>query len=119
MRKAGLGVAYAAASYMRRRKILLRDPRIITASIYRDQNALTEDLQRVMESHYGQPLGWFFKQWIYEPGYPQLDASLGVWSESSKELTLRIEERTITGVYTGCRLMSNSKSTRTAAAKTI
>jgi aminopeptidase N len=59
---------------------------------YRDRNALTEDLQRVMEFHYGQPLGWFFKQWIYEPGYPQLDASWR-WSESSRELTLRIEQR--------------------------
>jgi len=59
---------------------------------YRDRNALTEDLQRVMESHYGQPLGWFFKQWIYEPGYPQLDA-VWRWNESSKELTLRIEEK--------------------------
>jgi aminopeptidase N len=59
---------------------------------FRDRNALTEDLQGVMESHYGQPLGWFFKQWIYEPGYPQLDASWR-WNESSKELTLRIEEK--------------------------
>jgi aminopeptidase N len=58
---------------------------------YRDRNALTEDLQRVMEFHYRQPLGWFFKQWIYEPGYPQLDA-VWRWNESAKELTLRIEQ---------------------------
>ena len=58
---------------------------------YRDRNTLTPDLQRVMEHHYGQPLDWFFKQWIYEPGYPQLDA-VWQWNESAKELTLHIEQ---------------------------
>lgn len=58
---------------------------------YRDRNALTEDLQHVMEFHYGQPLGWFFQQWIYEPGYPQLDA-VWRWDENAKELALRIEQ---------------------------
>jgi aminopeptidase N len=65
---------------------------------YRDRNALTEDLQRVMEFHYGQPLGWFFKQWIYEPGYPQLDARWR-WNEGAKELTLRIEQRQSQSVF--------------------
>ena len=65
---------------------------------YRDRNALTEDLQRVMESNYGQPLDWFFKQWIYEPGYPQLEA-VWRWNESSKELTLRIEQKQSQIVY--------------------
>jgi len=58
---------------------------------YRDRNALTEDLQRVMEFHFGQPLAWFFKQWIYEPGYPQLDA-VWRWNDGAKELTLQIEQ---------------------------
>ncbi|MBO0799030.1 MAG: M1 family peptidase, partial [Blastocatellia bacterium] len=58
---------------------------------YRDRNALTEDLQHVMEFHFGQPLGWFFKQWIYEPGYPRLDA-VWHWDENAKDLTLRIEQ---------------------------
>ncbi len=56
---------------------------------YRNGNALTEDFQRVMEFHYGQPLGWFFKQWIYEPGYPQLDA---VWRWNEKGVTLHVEQ---------------------------
>jgi aminopeptidase N len=58
---------------------------------YRDRNALTEDLQRVMEFHYGQPLGWFFKQWVYEPGYPQLDA-VWRWNEAAKALTIRVQQ---------------------------
>src|SRR5262249_27631603 len=63
---------------------------------YRDRNALTEDLERVLEFHYGQPLGWFFKQWIYEPGYPQLDA---VWRWNEQELTLRIEQKQPQNVF--------------------
>ena len=58
---------------------------------YRDRNALTEDFQRVMEFHHGQPLGWFFKQWIYEPGYPVLDANWR-WDEAAKELKLTIKQ---------------------------
>jgi aminopeptidase N len=58
---------------------------------YRDRNALTEDLQRVMEFHAGQPLGWFFRQWIYEPGYPILDATWR-WDEQAKELRVRVKQ---------------------------
>jgi len=58
---------------------------------YRDRNALTEDLQRVMEFHYGQALGWFFKQWFYQPGYPQLDARWQ-WNQAAMELILQIEQ---------------------------
>jgi len=34
--------------------------------------ATTEDFQQVCEEHTGQDLGWFFQQWIYEPGHPVL-----------------------------------------------
>ncbi len=58
---------------------------------YRDRNALTEDLQRVMELHAGQPLDWFFKQWIYEPGYPIYDTAWR-WDERAKELRLSVKQ---------------------------
>ncbi len=32
--------------------------------------ATTEDLQQAFEQVYGDSLGWFFHQWVYEPGYP-------------------------------------------------
>ncbi len=32
--------------------------------------ATTEDLQHVFEEHTGRDWGWFFQQWIYEPGHP-------------------------------------------------
>ena len=59
---------------------------------YRDRNALTDDFRMVMEFHYGQPLDWFFKQWIFEPGYPIYDASWN-WNETAKELTLRVTQK--------------------------
>ncbi|HEX9885300.1 MAG TPA: M1 family metallopeptidase [Longimicrobiales bacterium] len=32
--------------------------------------ALTDDLRQVMEEAHGADLGWFFHQWLREPGYP-------------------------------------------------
>ena len=43
---------------------------------YRDTNALTEDLQRVMEKASTQNLQQFFQQWAYVPGHPVLK---GTW----------------------------------------
>lgn len=37
------------------------------------KNAMTEDFQKVMETVSGQNLTWFFKQWIYQAGQPELD----------------------------------------------
>ncbi|MFP5261130.1 MAG: M1 family aminopeptidase [Blastocatellia bacterium] len=59
---------------------------------YRDRNALTVDLQRVMEFHAGRPLDWFFKEWFYEPGYPIYDATWR-WDEGAKQLRLRVTQR--------------------------
>jgi aminopeptidase N len=40
---------------------------------YRDQNASTDDLRRVMEAASGQPLQWFFDQWLTRSGVPRLE----------------------------------------------
>ena len=37
-------------------------------------NALTNDLRRVFEEVSGQELGWFFDQWVHQPGYPVLES---------------------------------------------
>ena len=42
---------------------------------YRDSNATSADFQHVMEQTAGKQLGWFFHQWLYQPGYPQLDVT--------------------------------------------
>jgi aminopeptidase N len=58
---------------------------------HRDGNALTEDFQHAMELRSGQKLDWFFRQWIYEPGFPAYDAAWS-WDEPSKRLRLRVRQ---------------------------
>ena len=41
--------------------------------LYRLDNALTADFQRVMEAYSGRDLKTFFQQWIFTPGHPQLE----------------------------------------------
>jgi hypothetical protein len=33
-------------------------------------NAITADLQRIAEQHYGSSLQWYFDQWVYRAGHP-------------------------------------------------
>ena len=35
-------------------------------------NATSDDLRRALEQSSGQPLGWFFDQWLRRPGFPEL-----------------------------------------------
>lgn len=39
---------------------------------HRHSTALTADLQREFERASGQPLGWFFEQWLRRPGHAEL-----------------------------------------------
>jgi aminopeptidase N len=59
---------------------------------HRDRNASTDDLRKVMEFHAGLPLGWFFRQWIFEPGHPVYEATWR-WDESEKQVSLKIRQR--------------------------
>jgi aminopeptidase N len=58
---------------------------------FRDSSVLSEDFQRVMERAAGRDLGWFFRQWLYQPGYPQLAAELRVDS-AARTATLRVRQ---------------------------
>lgn len=40
---------------------------------------LTDDFRRVMEVSSGQELGWFFSQWLYQPGFPTFEVE-SEWS---------------------------------------
>jgi len=42
---------------------------------HRNGNALSDDLRRELEASSGQPLGWFFEQWLRRPGFPELTTS--------------------------------------------
>jgi aminopeptidase N len=42
---------------------------------YRDSSVTSEDFERVMERASGLALGWFFTEWLRQPGYPELDVT--------------------------------------------
>ncbi len=42
---------------------------------YRDGNATTDDFRREMEEASGQPLDWFFRQWLHRGGSPKVEGS--------------------------------------------
>ena len=57
---------------------------------YRNANALSEDLQRIMEKASGQKLDTFFKQWLYQPGLPIVEVQLQTTAKRNKQqLTIR------------------------------
>jgi aminopeptidase N len=60
-------------------------------SEYLHATALSADLQRIMEDVSGQELGWFFDQWLYRPGYPQVEVR-STWNEESKSLALIVTQ---------------------------
>jgi len=45
------------------------------ASTYAAKNASTEDFRRVVEKHMGEPMDWFFNQWVYGTEVPTFDFS--------------------------------------------
>jgi aminopeptidase N len=55
---------------------------------FRDSNASTEDLRRVMEETSGADLDWFFQQWLYRPGSPVVS---GGWKYNSAAKVVEIE----------------------------
>jgi aminopeptidase N len=54
---------------------------------YRDGNASSDDLRRVMEETSGTELGWFFQQWLLRPGSPVVE---GTWEYDAAAKQVRI-----------------------------
>jgi Peptidase family M1 domain len=44
-------------------------------STYAARNASTADFRKVVEKHYGQPMDWFFNEWVYGTETPRYDFS--------------------------------------------
>lgn len=42
-------------------------------SAYAGKNASTDDFRGIVEKHMGQPMDWFFNQWVYGTEIPQYD----------------------------------------------
>jgi aminopeptidase N len=57
----------------------------------------TRDLQRAMEDVSGRSLGRFFEQWLYKPGHPELEVSVG-WERGILTVGTRQTQPTTDGV---------------------
>jgi aminopeptidase N len=55
---------------------------------FRDSNASTADLRKVMEDVSGKDLGWFFDQWLYRAGSPVLE---GGWRYDAAAKKIEID----------------------------
>jgi aminopeptidase N len=58
---------------------------------YRDRNADSGDLQRLMEKHYGRRLDWFFGEWLYKPGFPAYRVRWA-WVDHLKQTCVRVDQ---------------------------
>lgn len=63
--------------------------RYLTDNQYR--NVETNDLQRAFEQTTGQRLEWFFNQWVYHAGYPELRVR-SFYNPSTRRLTLNVAQ---------------------------
>ncbi len=55
---------------------------------YRNSNALTADLQLIMEEVSGKDLTLFFKQWLYQAGHPKIS---GNWHYDAKSKSVIVD----------------------------
>ncbi len=62
-------------------------------------NVETNDLKVAMEEASGKDLDWFFDQWVYKAGYPQLSVKQ-IYNPAKKSLTLTISQTQKTGNLT-------------------
>jgi aminopeptidase N len=51
----------------------------------------TDELRRAVEEASGQPLAWYFRQWLEEPGYPVLQVA-HEWDAASGEVVLTVRQ---------------------------
>lgn len=58
---------------------------------YKGSNADTRDFQNVAEKVSGKKLGWFFNQWLNQPGIPHIDLE---WAYDTKERKLGLAIKT-------------------------
>ena len=59
---------------------------------HQQQTVVTEDFQKAVEEATGENLGWFFQQWVYKAGYPELEVSQR-WEASQQRLVLTLEQK--------------------------
>ena len=55
------------------------------------KNVTTEDLQRAIEEATGKNVDWFFNQWVYKGGHPDLKVTYN-WEEDTKTAQLTVSQ---------------------------
>lgn len=68
--------------------------RALTAYLneFKYANVTSADLQRVFEKVSGRNLDWFFKQWVYQAGYPELNVNYR-YDLTDGKLTVEVEQK--------------------------
>jgi aminopeptidase N len=67
-------------------------------SEFAGRNASSEDFQRVMESFSGKSLQRFFRQWLYQPGWPEYRVTWS-WDERAGEAVVRFDQTQAAGLF--------------------
>jgi aminopeptidase N len=67
-------------------------------NLYAGKNAATEDFQKVMESVSGSSLSAFFRQWFYQPGWPEYNVTWK-WDEREKAVQMVFHQAQSSGLY--------------------
>ncbi len=57
---------------------------------YQWSEATTADFQRVAEKHYGAPLDWFFRQWVYGTDLPEYEWRASVRQQEDGKYTVEV-----------------------------
>jgi aminopeptidase N len=57
----------------------------------KDKNVETADFRKAMETASGRDLGWFFDQWVFHGGHPELSARWR-YEDDDKTLRLKVEQ---------------------------
>lgn len=60
---------------------------------YRGKPASTTDFQRTVEKHFGQPMDWFFNQWVYGTAVPTYTFSWNAETDSTGKPAVRLRVR--------------------------
>jgi aminopeptidase N len=66
--------------------------------LYAGKNALSEDFEKVMESVSGTSLSTFFRQWLYQPGWPDYKVTWH-WDEDSGDVEISIRQAQTGGLF--------------------
>ena len=56
------------------------------------KNVETQDLKKAIEEVTGKNLDWFFKQWLYEPGFPEYEVK---WSYNQRNRTVKLKVKQV------------------------